>query len=89
MQRITPGFIDHEGLEHKVDVIICATGYVFIPFQFNQTNIFSFDTSWVPRFPIVANGKNVQDIEARSPISYLSIGVPESKLQHTDRISLV
>lgn len=27
MQRITPkGFVDHEGIEHEVDVIICATG---------------------------------------------------------------
>ncbi len=38
---------------------------------------FSFDTSWKPRFPIVANGKNVQDIQAKRPISYLSIGVPD------------
>src|SRR6266849_4267097 len=29
MQRVTSkGFIDHEGQEHEVDVIICATGYV-------------------------------------------------------------
>ncbi|OQV05521.1 hypothetical protein CLAIMM_10248 [Cladophialophora immunda] len=63
LQRITPrGFIDHEGQEHEVDVIICATG---------------FDTSWVPRFPIVAKGKNVQDIQKQKPISYLSIGIPE------------
>ena len=32
INRITPtGFVDHEGNEHEVDVIICATG---------------FDTSW-------------------------------------------
>jgi len=63
MKRITPkGFIDHEGIEHEVDVIICATG---------------FNTSWVPRFPIVANGKNIQDLHAKMPSSYLSIGVPE------------
>jgi cation diffusion facilitator CzcD-associated flavoprotein CzcO len=63
MQRITPrGFVDHQGQEHEVDVIICATG---------------FDTSWIPRFPVVANGQNVQDIQKTTPISYLSIGVPE------------
>lgn len=29
MTRVTAnGFIDHQGLEHEVDVIICATGYV-------------------------------------------------------------
>ncbi|KAK5052671.1 hypothetical protein LTR84_002536 [Exophiala bonariae] len=63
MQRITStGFVDQDGREHEVDVIICATG---------------FNTSWVPRFPIVAKGKNVQDIQKDKPISYLSIGIPE------------
>ncbi|KAG0652128.1 sterigmatocystin biosynthesis monooxygenase stcW [Hyphodiscus hymeniophilus] len=63
MQRITPrGFIDHEGKEHEVDIIICATG---------------FDTTWVPRFPIVARGKNVQDLLRARPLSYLAIAVPE------------
>ncbi|BCS28059.1 flavin-containing monooxygenase [Aspergillus puulaauensis] len=62
IQEVTPsGFIDHEGKEHKVDVIICATG---------------FDTSWVPRFPIVAHGRNVQDIQRARPTSYLSMAVP-------------
>jgi len=63
MKKITEkGFIDHEGVEHEVDVIICATG---------------FDTSWRPRFPIVANGKNVQDLYSKRIVSYLSIGVPD------------
>ncbi|EXJ66857.1 uncharacterized protein A1O5_10052 [Cladophialophora psammophila CBS 110553] len=63
MIKVTPrGFIDHQGLEHEVDVIICATG---------------FDTSWVPRFPIKARGMNVQDMQKGKPVSYLSIGVPE------------
>jgi len=63
MRRVTPkGFVDHEGVEHEVDVIICATG---------------FDTSWRPRFPVVANGTNIQDLYAKEPLSYLSIGVPE------------
>lgn len=30
LQKVTPrGFIDHQGQEHEVDVIICATGYVY------------------------------------------------------------
>ncbi|OAP57929.1 hypothetical protein AYL99_08667 [Fonsecaea erecta] len=63
LQEITPkGFVDSQGNEHEADVIICATG---------------FDTSWVPRFPIVANGLNVQDIQRKRPISYLSMAVPE------------
>jgi cation diffusion facilitator CzcD-associated flavoprotein CzcO len=65
IKKITPrGFINASGEEQEVDVIICATG---------------FNTSWIPRFPIQANGKNVQDLQARKPVSYLAIGVPESK----------
>ncbi|KAK5065111.1 hypothetical protein LTR84_000947 [Exophiala bonariae] len=63
LQRITPsGFVNEDGVEHEVDVIICATG---------------FDTSWIPRIPIIANGKNVQENLAQSLVSYLSIAVPE------------
>ncbi|OGM39642.1 hypothetical protein ABOM_011452 [Aspergillus bombycis] len=62
MKKITPeGFIDHEGKEHKVDIIICATG---------------FDTSFIPRFPIVAHGSNLQDVFRERLISYLSIAIP-------------
>ncbi|KAF9884521.1 hypothetical protein FE257_001709 [Aspergillus nanangensis] len=68
MQRITKnGFIDSNGSEHEVDVIICATG---------------FDTSWVPRFPVVANGNNVQDIQRKRPVSYLSLAVPNNFVFH-------
>lgn len=45
----------------------------------NPTYIESFNTSWIPRFPIVANGYNVQDLWAKKIVSYLSIGVPHSK----------
>ncbi|KAF9894349.1 hypothetical protein FE257_007852 [Aspergillus nanangensis] len=64
IERITEtGFIDHEGKTHEVDVIICATG---------------FNTSWVPRFPIVARGINIQDhYRDNPPISYISSGVPK------------
>ncbi|KIW81124.1 hypothetical protein Z517_04147 [Fonsecaea pedrosoi CBS 271.37] len=62
LSQITPkGFIDPDGVEQEVDVIICATG---------------FDTSWVPRFPIVANGINLQDLYAKKPIGYLGVGAP-------------
>lgn len=62
--RITPtGFIDHQGTAYEVDVIICATG---------------FDTSWVPRFPFIAHGKDLRDIWSgeEGVTSYLSLGVP-------------
>lgn len=62
--RITPtGFIDPQGTAHEVDVIICATG---------------FDTSWVPRFPFIAHGKDLRDIWSGEEglTSYLSLGVP-------------
>ncbi|KAH8692574.1 hypothetical protein BGW36DRAFT_399412 [Talaromyces proteolyticus] len=60
VQKITPtGFVDHFGIEHEVDVIICATG---------------FDTSWRPRFPVVARGNNIQELYAEKPkVSHLSI----------------
>lgn len=57
------GFKDANGTEYEVDVIICATG---------------FDTSWIPRFPIVVNGQNLQDTWTEEGVtSYLSIGVPD------------
>ncbi|KAJ6488487.1 FAD/NAD-P-binding domain-containing protein [Mycena vitilis] len=61
-QRITEkGFIDADGNEVEVDAIVCATG---------------FDTSFRPRFPVIAHGKNIQDIWNDYPIdSYLSIAV--------------
>ncbi|KAH0844044.1 hypothetical protein FOPE_08839 [Fonsecaea pedrosoi] len=87
MKRVTSkGFIDHDGQEHEVDVIICATGYVssgpVLFFELMNSllkcrRMTRFNTSWVPRFPIVARGKNVQDIQKEKPISYLSIGIPE------------
>ncbi|KAI9711501.1 MAG: hypothetical protein M1820_002064 [Bogoriella megaspora] len=62
--KITPsGFLDSEGVEYEVDVIICATG---------------FDTSWKPNFPFIANGVDLRDMWGGSDgvTSYLSIGVP-------------
>ncbi len=57
------GFVDPEGAEHKVDAIVCATG---------------FDTTWIPRFPLKAYGKDLRDVWAKNgATSYLAIAVPE------------
>src|ERR1700761_5163820 len=64
MQEINAqGFVDSEGQQHDVDVIICATG---------------FNTSWIPRFPVEANGHSIAKMWAKEAVSYLSIGVPHS-----------
>ncbi|KAJ5577120.1 hypothetical protein N7535_004046 [Penicillium sp. DV-2018c] len=69
MKSITPtGFIDHEGQEHEVDIIICATG---------------FDTSWIPRFPIQANGHNLADLWRERPTSYISVAAPHMPNYYT------
>ncbi|KAJ5403026.1 uncharacterized protein N7487_008922 [Penicillium crustosum] len=61
--RITEnGFVTTNGEEHEVDVIICATG---------------FDTTWVPRFPIVHDGRNAQDFMRERTLSYLAMAIPE------------
>lgn len=52
-----------DGSEYSVpDVLICATG---------------FDVSYIPRFPIVAGDKSLQDIWAQDPDSYLAVAAPE------------
>ncbi|KAF2397971.1 FAD/NAD(P)-binding domain-containing protein [Trichodelitschia bisporula] len=58
------GFVDDKGEHHDVDVIVCATG---------------FDTSWLPRFPLI-NGSGV-DLRSfwggpQGVDSYLSVAVP-------------
>ncbi len=57
------GVVDNEGVLHAVDVIVAATGY---------------DTSFVPRFPILgAGGVNLQDKwRADGAAAYLSVAVP-------------
>ncbi|KAI9872864.1 MAG: hypothetical protein M1830_001115, partial [Pleopsidium flavum] len=67
IHKITPkGFVDRDGNEHEVDVIICATG---------------FDTSWVPRYPFIVDGQDLRDTwsaaKGNKVISYLSYAVPE------------
>ncbi|KAF1957951.1 FAD/NAD(P)-binding domain-containing protein [Byssothecium circinans] len=57
------GFVDHEGSSHEVDLIICATG---------------FNTSWLPRFPFIANGVDLRNFwgSEKGVTSYLSVAIP-------------
>lgn len=57
------GFVTAEGAHIDADVIICATG---------------FDTSFRPFFPLICNGRNVQDdFNSGDTIAYLGLGLPE------------
>jgi len=64
VNKITPdSVIDTDGLERKVDTIICATG---------------FDVSYRPRFPIVGqNGVDLAQKWKTIPESYLGITIPD------------
>ena len=65
LQKITEkGFIDPDGNEREVDVIICATG---------------FDTSYSPKYPLFVNGIDMNEKwKNRDKVpSYLSIGYAE------------
>ncbi|CAG9956706.1 unnamed protein product [Clonostachys rosea f. rosea IK726] len=64
IQLITQtGFVTAEGVHKEVDIIICATG---------------FDTSFRPAFPMIANGRNVQDeFESGDTVAYLGLNLPE------------
>ena len=63
IQQITErGCVCDDGKEYPVDVLICATG---------------FDTSFRPRFPIIGlGGKNLADVWADEPKSYLGLAAP-------------
>ncbi|KAM5347462.1 hypothetical protein ACJ41O_010467 [Fusarium nematophilum] len=63
IQEVTPtGFVDGEGHEHEVDVVVCATG---------------FDTSFRPQMPVIVDGWNLQDRFDDDTIGYLGLSVPE------------
>ena len=64
VQRITEdGVVGEDGVERKVDTIVCATG---------------FDVSYRPRFPIVGqNGTHLAEKWKVCPESYLGLAVPE------------
>ncbi|KAK4906175.1 hypothetical protein LTR66_017741 [Elasticomyces elasticus] len=67
LQEITPkGFIDADGNEVEVDIIITCTG---------------FNTSWIPRFPVAGdNGILLSDLwKNQATPSYLSLAVPKFK----------
>lgn len=63
IQEVTRnGFIDGKGNAHEVDVVVCATG---------------FDTSFRPSFPVIVDGKNVQDEFQDGDITgYLGLSAP-------------
>lgn len=57
------GIVDGSGTEHKVDVVICATG---------------FDVSFTPRFEVIGrDGINIKDSFGQIPKAYLSITAPK------------
>jgi len=55
--------ITKDGIEHKMDVLICATG---------------FDVSFRPKFPVVGkDGADTRDLFAEAPQTYLSVTTPK------------
>ncbi|KAI1305542.1 FAD/NAD(P)-binding domain-containing protein [Xylaria venustula] len=54
------GCITEDGQHHDADVIICATG---------------FDTSYVPRYPVIASGRNLQTEWSQSIMGYMGVGI--------------
>ncbi|KAL7627403.1 hypothetical protein AAE478_001596 [Parahypoxylon ruwenzoriense] len=56
------GCISEDGQSHTGDVIICATG---------------FNTSYVPNYPVLANGRNLQDEWRESIMGYMGVGISE------------
>ena len=63
IECVTPkGIRTVDGVEHSVDVIVCATG---------------FDVSQRPAFPVVGRkGVDLRDFWEDSPIHYLSVAAP-------------
>jgi len=63
VQFTKDGVIDESGNEHKVDVVICATG---------------FDVSFTPHFEVVGrDGINIKDSFGAIPKAYLSVTAPK------------
>jgi len=57
------GLIGGDGVERKVDTVVCATG---------------FDVTYKPRFPIIGkNGVNLKEKWKVCPEGYLGLGVPD------------
>jgi cation diffusion facilitator CzcD-associated flavoprotein CzcO len=56
------GLVDDSGTEHKVDVVVCATG---------------FDISFTPHFEVTGrDGANIKEQFGENPKAYLSITAP-------------
>ncbi|RSL99848.1 hypothetical protein CEP52_009501 [Fusarium oligoseptatum] len=64
IQMVTQtGFVSAQGEHIEVDAVICATG---------------FDTTFRPLFPLIANGRNLQDeLDTGDTVAYLGLGLPE------------
>ena len=57
------GLVDESGAEHKVDVVVCATG---------------FDVSFTPHFEVIGrDGVNLKEEFGELPKAYLSITAPK------------
>lgn len=57
------GVIGNDGIERKVDTIVCATG---------------FDVTYKPRFPVIGkNGVDLYEKWKKAPESYLGLGCPD------------
>lgn len=63
VKKITEdGLISDDGKEHKVDIIVCATG---------------FDVTWKPRYPTIGReGRSLSDEWSTASRTYLSMSVP-------------
>ncbi|KAH6676226.1 hypothetical protein B0J14DRAFT_350711 [Halenospora varia] len=55
------GIVTNDGIERKVDAIICSTG----------ANI-----DMLPPFPIIANGKDIREAWQPDPITYIGVATP-------------
>ena len=56
------GCVDDNGNSHEGDIIICATG---------------FDVSFIPRYPVLFQGHNLQEDWAASITGYMGVGIAE------------
>ncbi|RDW77901.1 FAD protein [Coleophoma crateriformis] len=62
IQRFTKdGIVTQDGVERKVDAVICSTGA---------------NVDGLPPFPITANGQDIRDVWKPSPYTYLGLATP-------------
>lgn len=74
------GVMGADGIERKVDAVVCATGKISISTQVSRTHLTpcsGFDVAYKPRFPIIGrNGVDLRDKWAIHPDSYMGISCP-------------